>query len=201
MVTLYKDEDYLAVYKQRRKLWWIVVSVTAVYVGLCVALVVYHGSLPYASPKQTLPKWLAGILSVAYVIFAYPFLAIKYHRVRKYYKLLGYLSTGLKSEETNYFYCFDKDKLQQDNLDVVSCVFETWNKKKQEWMEREAYADPELPLPPFESGDYVHYISQSNFVIEYEILQKKALEFEEVNEDGENVVEERIEEMQKGEEI
>ncbi len=191
----------MAIYRQRRKLFWLLFAVTAVYVGICVGLAFYHASLPYASPKQALPKWIAGILSVAYAIFAYPFWVIKYGRVRKYYKLLGYISTGLKNEETNYFYCFDENKLQQNNLDVVACVFETWNKRKREWMEREAYADPELPLPPFESGDYVHYIVQSNFVIEYEILQKKALEFEEVNEDGENVVEESMEETQKGEEV
>ena len=52
-------------------------------------------------------------------------------------------------------------------------------------MEREAYFDPEKPLPEFESGDYVHYIVQSNFIVQYEILQKKALEFEEVEEDEE----------------
>ena len=45
--------------------------------------------------------------------------------------------------------------------------------------------DPEMPEPPFESGDYVHYITQSNFVIQYEILQKKALEFEEVEDEEE----------------
>jgi hypothetical protein len=50
-------------------------------------------------------------------------------------------------------------------------------------MEREAYFDPEMPLPPFESGDQVRYITQSNFVIQYEILQKKALEFEEVEDE------------------
>ena len=97
--------------------------------------------------------------------------------------MLTYVSTGLKHEETNYFYCFDKKSLQKDNIDVEACVFETWSKKKCEWMEREAYFDPEMPLPPFESGDYVRYITQSNFVIQYEILQKKALEFEEVDDE------------------
>ena len=122
-------------------------------------------------------------MSVLYVAFLYVFMGIKYSRVRKYFKMLSYVSTGLKHEETNYFYCFDEKSLQKDNIDVMACVFETWNKKKCEWMERETYFDPEMPLPPFESGDYVHYITQSNFVIEYEILQKKALEFEEIEEE------------------
>ena len=68
---------------------------------------------------------------------------------------------------------------------ATGCVFETWSKKKQEWLDREAYWDNEKPLPPFESGDYVKYIVQSNIVIQYEILEKHALEFEIVDEDAE----------------
>ena len=55
-------------------------------------------------------------------------------------------------------------------------------------MDREVYADTEKKLPPFEGGDYVQYITQSNFVIQYNILQKKALEFEEVDEDYEEEI-------------
>ena len=40
-------------------------------------------------------------------------------------------------------------------------------------------------MPEFESGDYVQYITQSNFIVQYRILQKQALEFEEVDEDAE----------------
>ncbi len=182
MISVYNDADYLAAYKQKQKIWWTFIGVTIAYFAFCVAWLVYYTSLPYADPKQELPKWSVYIASAVYVVFVFPFLSIKFGRVRKYFKMLSYLSTGLKNEETNYFYCFDEKDLQKDNVDVVSCVFETWNKKKSEWMEREAYFDPEKPLPPFEGGDYVRYIVQSNFVIQYEILQKKALEFEEVNE-------------------
>ena len=54
-------------------------------------------------------------------------------------------------------------------------------------MDREVYFDPEMPELPFESGDYVQYIVQSNFIIQYEILEKKALEFEELEEDEEEI--------------
>ena len=46
-------------------------------------------------------------------------------------------------------------------------------------------ADAEKPLPEFGSGDYVHYIAQSNFVVQYEILEKHAYEFSEYEEDEE----------------
>ena len=183
MVSVYKDADYLSVYKQKQRTWGVFVGVSLFYLAFCIAWLVYYISLPYKDPMQALPKWCVWSISALYVVFLYVFMGIKYSRVNRYYKMLTYVSTGLKNEETNYFYCFDELSLQKDNIDVLSCVFETWSKKKSEWMEREAYFDPEMPLPPFESGDYVHYITQSNFVIQYEILQKKALEFEEVEDE------------------
>ena len=83
------------------------------------------------------------------------------------------------------FYVFEKKTLQKDNIDVTGCIFETWSKKKQEWLDREAYWDNEKELPPFESGDYVKYIVQSNIIVQYDILEKHALEFEVVDEDSE----------------
>ena len=86
----------------------------------------------------------------------------------------------LKTEERNHFYSFRSKMLQKDNIDVVGCVFETLNVKKSEWLEREVYWDKEKPLPPFDSGDFVHYIVQSNFIIQYEIVEKQDLVFKEV---------------------
>ncbi len=187
MVSVYNDADYLSAYKQKQKLWRVFMGITIAYAVFCVSWWIYFMSLPYAAPIQALPKWCVWIASALYAVFIFPFMAIKYSRVRKYCKMLSYVSTGLKNEEKNYFYCFDEKTLQKDNIDVLACVFETWSKKKSEWMEREAYFDPEKPLPPFESGDLVHYIVQSNFVIQYEILQKHALEFEEVEDEEEEV--------------
>ncbi len=183
MVSVYKDADYLSAYKQKQKIWWGFMGVTLFYLACCIAWLVYYISLPYADPMQALPKWCVWVATALYVIFLYPYMGIKFSRVRRYFKMLTYVSTGLKHEEINYFYCFDEKTLQKDNIDVDACVFETWSKKKCEWMEREAYFDPEMSRPPFESGDYVRYITQSNFVIQYEILQKKALEFEEVEDE------------------
>jgi hypothetical protein len=155
----------------------------------------YYISLPYEDPMQALPTTCVYVATAVYVIFCYPFLGIKFSRVRRYFKMLSYVSEGLKMEEKNYFYCFDEKSLQKDNIDVIACVFETWNKKKSEWMERETYCDPEMSLPPFESGDYVRYVSQSNFIIQYEILERHALEFEEV--DDEEYEEEEQDEAQE----
>ncbi len=193
MTTVYNDDYYLSVYKQKQRIFGFFWSVTAAYAAFCIAWWIYYMSLPYAAPEQTLPKYCVYVATALYVAFAFPYLAIKGSRVRRYFKMLTYVSVGLKNEEKNYFYTFTKKDLQKDNIDVLGCVFETWSKKKSEWLDREAYWDAELPPPALGSGDYVRYIVQSNFIIQYEILQKKALEFEEVDDEEEAAVENETE--------
>lgn len=186
MTSVYCDADYLAVYKQKKKIFGVFWAVLAFYLAFCIAWLVFHISLPYNDPKQALAKGMVFVASALFTAFAFPYLAIKGSRIRRYYKLMGYLSDGMKNEEKNYFFAFERKVLQKDNIDVWGCMFETWSKKKQEWMDREAYWDNEKPLPELESGDFVKYIVQSNIIVQYEILEKKALEFELVDEDEED---------------
>jgi len=185
MNSIYNDADFISVYQQKRRVLSVFMAVTIVYLAICIAMLVYHISLPYGDKNDAIPKAVSYVASAIYVLTMFPFMAIKYNRVRRYFKILTYINEGIKNEECNYFYTFREKSLQKDNVDVVGCVFETWSKKKGEWMEREAYFDPEKPLPPFESGDLVRYIVQSNFIIQYEILEKHAYEFSEYEEDEE----------------
>ena len=185
MTSIYTDADFLSAYKQKQRIFSVFMVVTVAYLALCIAMLIYHITLPYADPRDTLPKMLTYIASALYVLTMFPFMAIKYSRIRRYFRILTFINEGMKAEERNYFYTFREKSLQKDNVDVVGCVFETWSKKKSEWMEREAYFDPEKPLPAFESGDYVRYIVQSNFIIQYDILEKHAYEFSEYEEDEE----------------
>ncbi|MGN1062089.1 MAG: hypothetical protein ACI4RO_03085, partial [Candidatus Scatosoma sp.] len=88
------------------------------------------------------------------------------------YKMMYYLSEGLKNVEENYFVGFELNDLQKDSVDAISCVFKTWSYKKKEWMRREAYWDVEKSLPPFEEGDMVRYVVQSNFILAYDVTEK-----------------------------
>ena len=188
MVSVYTDADYLSAYQQKCRIFRAFLLITLVYVSISLGLLIYHTTLPYADARQTLPRVLVYVLSAIYVVFIFPFLAIKYGRCRRYYKMLSHVSESLKMEEVNYFYFFREQMQQKDHIDVTGCVFETWSKKKQEWLEREAYFDFEKPLPAIESGDLVEYITQANFIIQYNIIEKHALEFEE---ESEEICEER----------
>ncbi len=183
MVQIYGDAEYLAAYKQKQRLWWIFVAVSAAYLSAGGGFLLWGASLPYGDPLLIAPKICAYALSALYVIFAFIYLGIPYGRARRYYRMLTQFSTCLKMEEKNYFYNFQEKTLQQDNIDVLSCLFEIWDKKKKEWQEREVYYDVEQPALPFEEGDFIRYVTQGNFLIEYEILEKNVLAFEEVEDD------------------
>ena len=185
MIKVYSDEDFYGAYRQRTNVLYVFFGVSIVYLAICIACLCYYMSLPYADPNLEIPKWIVYILTAVFVGFAFPFMGIKFRRVNKYYKMLYYLSKGIKNEEENYFVKFAECDVQKDNVDAISCVFMTWNKKKQEWMKREVYFDVEKPLPEFSRGDFVRYLTQSNFIIAYEILEKSVFEIDEINEYGE----------------
>ena len=204
--TVYEDKDFLAVIAQRKRILGVFFAVTAVYAAFCIGWLIYFIGLPYADPGQALPQWLVGIATVLYVVFLFPFMGIKFHRVNRYYKLLYTISEGIKGEEKCYFAFFAEKNVQKEYVDVVSCVFKTWNKKKQEWMEREVYIDVEKDWPDLEQGDFVHYVVQSNFLIRYEVLERQALTAAELGEDDADYeddedLEEKVEQTEEGETI
>ena len=88
MVSVYKDADYLSVYKQKQRTWGVFLGVSLFYFAFCIAWLVYYISLPYKDPMQALPKWCVWSVSVLYVVFLYVFMGIKYSRVNRYYKML-----------------------------------------------------------------------------------------------------------------
>ena len=183
MVKVYTDADYLSAHNQKRKIFWFFMLITFIYAGVCTACILYHTSLPYGE-NALWAKIIVYTLSVIYALFAYIYLAIKFSRVRRYTKMLDNLNVGIKSVERHYFFEFRKQSLQKDNVDAVAGVFGVWNNRRHEWQEREVFFDKEKPLPPFDNGDLVRYITQGSMMIEYEIIQKQALEFteEEVDE-------------------
>ena len=190
MQSVYTDADLLSVYKQRQKVLGAFWLVTLVYAAFCLTWWIYYMTLPYNHSMQVVCKWAVYIMSPVYVIVLYPLMGIKYSRVNRYYKALLNFSCGRKNVEKNYFYSFEKHNLQKDNIDVTYAVFEAWNKKKQEWMEREVYHDVEKEWPDLEQGDLVQYAVQSNFLVRYEVLERCALTAKELGEDEEDYVNE-----------
>ncbi|MBQ9117683.1 MAG: hypothetical protein IJY11_00575 [Clostridia bacterium] len=177
MVSIYSDADYEAALQQKKRIWLVFWIVTLVYLAFCIAWVVYYTTLPvYPKEDLVLPQAMVYGGTAVYILFTVPFVGIKLSRVRKYCKMMGFLSLGIKNVEENYFMGFYKQQMQKDNVDVISCVFRTWNKRRKDWTEREVYLDNEQEWPEMERGDYVRYVVQSNFIIQYKVLRVGAMQ-------------------------
>ena len=177
MVKVYSDADYLSALKQKKRIWTIFWSVTIFYALFCIAWLLYYTTLPvHPEADRVLPQAMVYVASAIYIIFICPFAGIKLARVRKYCKMMSFISLGKKNVEESYFMGFYKKRLQKDSVDVISCIFRVWNKRRKDWSEREAYIDNEQDWPELERGDYVRFVTQSNFVIEYEVLREGAMQ-------------------------
>ena len=169
MTVIFNDSDLLSAYSQKRKIFWFYMLVLAVFAALCITCLVVFMNMPYKAPAQAIPKWIVYVASVLFVIFSFPYLGIKYLRIRKYYKLIAYLSVGLKQVNESKFLRYE-DYETKDGVDLYILIFSEWNAKKSEYMDRKIMFDKENPLPEFQGGDIVRYLSQGNLMVAYEVI-------------------------------
>ena len=178
MQEIYKESDLTAIVKQRRKVLGVFFIITAAYVLYAAAWLIYYVSLPYKDPMQFLPQVCVYPATLAYLVFAFLYLGIKFARVNAYYKMLCAHSDGIKKEEQAYYLGKMDTPTLADGVDVFTHVFTVWNKKKREWMNRETHVDVEVEQPQIKSGALVRYVSRGSFLLQYEVLEEGALDKE-----------------------
>ena len=169
MTVIFNDADLISAYKQQRNLFRIYWIITFIFFLICLSSLLYYISLPFEDPMQILPKIIVCTASCIFIIFSYLFLGIKYHRARKYYRIISYLSVGLKQVNQSYFLRYEQPELR-DGVDFYVIIMSEWNKKKSEYMDRKIYSDKEKVCPKFEPGDQICYLTQGNVIVEYEII-------------------------------
>lgn len=169
MTVVFNDDDLISAYKQQRNILRGFLGVTLFFVVVCIACLAYFMSLPYKDPMQPVPQVIVSVVSCLYVVFTYVFMGIKFHRARRYYKLISYVSVGMKQVNNSIFLRYEEPELR-DGVDFYVLIFSEWSKKKSEYMDRKIYCDKEKPLPVFQKGDEVCYLTQGNVIIEYEIV-------------------------------
>lgn len=169
MVRLYQDSDLWNAYTQRRRILLGFFIATGLFVAGFVALFVYFLMLPYDDPNGTWATAVTCVLAALYVIFLFPYMGICFKRVNAYYKMMRFISVGLK-EYTVAPFAGIEDWTTVDGVDVNVAMFRVHNYKRDEDMLRQIYVDGEKDFPPFEEGQSVRLISQGNLLIGYEIV-------------------------------
>ena len=140
MTSVYNDNDLYELYKQKQKILGVFWIVTAVYAVLCGVCLGFYISLPYKDPMQTPIQLIVYLLTAPYVAFLFPYMGIKYSRVRRYYKALVQMSLSRKNLETHYFYKFNKN-------------IEKWKLHLKQLLDSSVYSQVALAYAVSYSGD------------------------------------------------
>lgn len=189
METIFQDQDLIAAFSQKRRLFWIYIAVAAVFAALLIGCIVWFVSLPYEDDLAYLPQLILCVGACLFIIFSYVYLGIKFQRSRKYYKMISSLSIGIKHVNNSYFLRYDEPELK-DSVDYYLLTMCEWSKKKSEYLDRKIYCDKEKPLPAFQAGDKVRYLTHGNIMIAYEITEhdEEFLRERTAEEDGKIIV-------------
>ena len=189
METIFQDQDLIAAFSQKRRLFWIYIAVAAVFAALLIGCIVWFVSLPYEDDLAYLPQLILCVGACLFIIFSYVYLGIKFQRSRKYYKMISSLSIGIKHVNNSYFLRYDEPELK-DSVDYYVLTMCEWNKKKSEYLDRKIYCEKEKPLPAFQAGDKVRYLTHGNIMIAYEITEhdEEFLRERTAEEDGKIIV-------------
>ena len=189
METISQDQDLIAAFSQKRRLFWIYIAVAAVFAALLIGCIVWFVSLPYEDDLAYLPQLILCVGACLFIIFSYVYLGIKFQRSRKYYKMISSLSIGIKHVNNSYFLRYDEPELK-DSVDYYVLTMCEWSKKKSEYLDRKIYCDKEKPLPAFQAGDKVRYLTHGNIMIAYEITEhdEEFLRERTAEEDGKIIV-------------
>ena len=169
MIRLYKDSDMWDAHRQRKRILLGFYVATALFLAGFIAVFVYYLGLPYNDPNKTWATAVACIIVALYIIFLFPYIGICFKRVHAYYRMLKFISRGLKEYSVAPFDGIE-DWTTVDGVDVNVATFRVHNYKRDEDMVRQIYIDGEKDFPPFEEGQSVRMISQGNLLIEYEII-------------------------------
>ena len=189
METIFQDQDLIAAFSQKRRLFWIYIAVAAVFAALLIGCIVWFVSLPYEDDLAYLPQLILCVGACLFIIFSYVYLGIKFQRSRKYYKMISSLSIGIKHVNNSYFLRYDEPELK-DSVDYYVLTMCEWSKKKSEYLDRKIYCEKEKPLPAFQAGDKVRYLTHGNIMIAYEITEhdEEFLRERTAEEDGKIIV-------------
>jgi hypothetical protein len=169
--VIYSDSDYESVKSQKKKLKIVLFTVLGIYLLISLAVMIFYLGLPYKSDKIIYAKIIEFTVTGIFIIFMFLFLSLKYKRVKAYYKVLGYINTGIKESNYGEFLRFENTIEIKENVEFKFMIMSEWNQRKSEFFERKVLIDKEKNFPNIKEGEKVKYITQGNILLEYEIVE------------------------------
>lgn len=168
MTEVYEEKDFIKAKKQRQLVLGIYFAVLAVLLAAGFTVLGIYTTQPYATPLKTPMILINTAISIVGVAFSFVYLGIKNKRTKAYYKLTKALQTGMK-ETSECIYYENGEQDVKDGCDFNTLVFLTWFEKKKKYFKRNVLVDVEKPLPVFNKGDVVKFVTQGNVLLSYEV--------------------------------
>ncbi|MBE7061787.1 MAG: hypothetical protein E7382_04545 [Clostridiales bacterium] len=170
MVEYYKKEEFEKLKAQRKKTFIFFFVILGVYALISAAFFWWYLTLPYKSPQIVWVKVGHYTVTGLMAIFSYIFIGIKLKRMKKYYRMLSHIETGLREESTASFIENDERVFLSLGVEMKWMVFLQWNKYKEDYYERKVMIPADKPFPDFKEGQMIRFITQGNILVSYEIL-------------------------------
>lgn len=168
----FKQEEFEKAKKQRKLTLIIYFIALGLFILGTLGVFFWYRTLEYKSSMILTVKIVQHCLSGIFIIFSFIYLGIIYKRVNRYYRIIKYVATGIKEYSEASFFEYSNNIQNKDGVDFKSLIFLEWNKYKKEYFERKVLVFYEKPFPEFNEGDYVRFVTQSNILVSYEILEK-----------------------------
>ncbi len=173
MVEYFKEQEYFEAKEQRDKSLIVYVIVMVIYALFSLGMILWYLTLPYKSPTIIKVKCIHYSVSVLGVIFSFIYLGIPFKKVNRYYKLCYQLLNGIRETSTGSFFEYSNELQDKDGVECKYMVFLEWNKYKKDFFERKVLVFNEKEFPKFEENMNVRYVTQSNVLVSYEILDEQ----------------------------
>ncbi len=171
MQEYFTEKDFVDAKKLKRNAIIIFLIALGVYLLFSAGMIVWYVLQPYKSPTLGTVKWVHYSVTAVFVILAFLYLGIPYRRIKKYYKVVFNMQNANREEYTARFIEYDDTVEQRDGVDYKSLIFLQYNMYKKDFFERKVLVFADRPMPEIQEEANVKFITQSNVLIKYEIIE------------------------------
>lgn len=180
MTELYTGLELAEAKKQYKKMKTVMILVSIAWFLVFAGIFVLRQLLPYGE-SDFLHKFFAILVSIVYGCFMLFYIQLPLRRCKGFLKLYTVLSTSIKKTTEAVFLGMDMELTEKYGVDFHELLFlEGVNHKGREIISR-ALVDDEVDISEIEIGDKVSYQSCGNVICAYEIVQKEAVDGDQID--------------------
>ena len=180
MTELYTGSELSEAKKQYKKMKTVMILVSVAWFLVFVGIFILRQLRAYGD-SDFLHKFFAILVSIVYGCFMLFYIQLPLRRCKGFLKLYTVLSTSIKKTTEAVFLGMDTELTEKYGVDFHELLFfEGVNHKGREIISR-ALVDDEVDISEMEIGDKVNYEACGNVICAYEVVQKGALDGDQID--------------------